>query len=98
MQGEDVRMRQRRDGFGFAIEARQPLRITRDGFRKNLDRDVSIESRIARAIDLSHPAGPKRAQDFVSSEAAAGRERHWRVSLAAVRPFDVTQAVRVAGD
>src|SRR5262245_28085846 len=53
---DDVRMRQRRDDFGFALEPRAAIRIVRESGWQYLDRDVAIESRVARAIDLAHPA------------------------------------------
>ena len=56
----------------------------RHGFRKNLDGDVPIEARIARAIDLAHSACPERVEDFVTAQAAAGGGCHEvGVSLAA---------------
>ena len=32
--------------------------------------------RVAGAIDLAHPAGAQRADDFVGTETAAGAQRH----------------------
>ena len=51
----DMGMGQRGDGARFAIEA---LARGRRHFRQDLDRYGSIEARVARAIDLAHPARP----------------------------------------
>ena len=37
-------------------------------------RDVAIQPRIARAIDLAHTPGPKGGKDFVRAKACAGVE------------------------
>ena len=50
-------MVQRRQRLRFARESRQAIRIAREEIRQDLDRDVAIELRIARAVDLAHPAG-----------------------------------------
>ena len=63
--GEDLR---------FALEAREAIGIVGEGLGQDLDRDVAIELRIARAIDLAHAAGPKGREDFVRAEASAWGE------------------------
>ena len=52
----DVRMRQLRDDTRFPAEAFTKLGIGGETFGENFDRDRSLESRIAGAIDVSHPA------------------------------------------
>ena len=81
MKRQDVGMRQRGDGLRFAIESREPLRIARDRLGQNLDGDVAIEARIARAIHLAHPTSAKRIEDFVAAEPAAGGQGHGALSL-----------------
>ena len=49
----DVRMVQRREGLGFALESRDALGISGEQLRQDLDRDVAIEPRVARTIDLA---------------------------------------------
>ena len=59
----DVRMIQRGEHLRFALEAREPLRINREGRRQDFDRDVAIQLRVARAIDFAHPADTEQAVD-----------------------------------
>ena len=49
----DVRMIQRREELGFALEPRQTFAIVRELFRKNFDRDVALELRVTRAVNLT---------------------------------------------
>ena len=56
----DIRMVQRGECLRFAGEASQPLGVRREQFGQDLDRDAAIELRVARAIDLAHPAGAER--------------------------------------
>jgi hypothetical protein len=55
--GEDVRMRERRDGHGLALEPRAGVGVGGEAWRKDLDGDVAIQLRVAGAIDLAHAAG-----------------------------------------
>ena len=43
---------------------------------EDLDRDVAVEPRVARPVDLAHSAGAERRQDLVGAEAGSGSERH----------------------
>jgi hypothetical protein len=65
VQGADVRMIQGGDGARLALEALAGRGIAADMRGEDLDRNHSIESRVARAIDLPHAAGPKGRYDFV---------------------------------
>ena len=65
--GEDLR---------FALEPRETIGIARECVRQDLQRDVAIELRVARAIDLAHAAGTERRDDFVEAESRADGERH----------------------
>ena len=56
-------MVQRRQRFRFALEAREPLGITRDEVGQSLEGDIAIESRIVRAIDLAHAARAERCEE-----------------------------------
>ena len=60
--------------FGFALEARQAIGIARERLGRILMRDVAIQLRVARAIDLAHPAFADRRGDFVDAETSADRE------------------------
>jgi hypothetical protein len=67
----DVRMVQRGDRLRLAIEPDQQLRIRREACRKDLDRDVTPQSRIARPVDLTHPSGTDWCENLVCSETSA---------------------------
>ena len=56
----------------LALKPREPLRIGGERLGQDLDRDVAIQLRVARAIDLAHAAGAERRQDLVRAEACAG--------------------------
>ena len=61
--------------------ASRSKRISRSGSfakdsRQDLERDVAIELRIARAVDLAHATGAERAADFIWSDPGAGAEAH----------------------
>ena len=59
-----------------AGEARQTIRIFRNRWQQDLDRDVAIQLRGAGAIDLAHPADAERRADLVGAEPSAGWEGH----------------------
>ena len=58
--GGDVRMVQRREHLRFAAEPREPIGIVGERVGQDLDRDVAIQLRVARAIDLAHAARAER--------------------------------------
>ena len=73
----DVRMIQRGEDLSLALEARQPIGIEREDRRGEPSvrrRDSSC--RVARAIDLAHPARPEHGEDFVRPELSAGGKAH----------------------
>ena len=67
-------MIQRGEDLRFALEAGEAIGIAGEGIRQNLERDVAIQLRIARAIHLAHAAGAKGREDFVRAEAGAWSE------------------------
>ena len=63
---EDVRMREPGDAHRLALEPRQRAGIRwRAAAGEDLDGDLAIEPRIARAVDLAHAAGAERGEDLV---------------------------------
>src|ERR1700676_1641755 len=68
----DIRMIERGDGFGFALEA---LRELGGG---NLDSYVAIQARIARAVDLAHAARADGRENLIGAQVVAGGEGHCR--------------------
>ena len=54
--------------------------------RQDLDRHVALELRVARAIDLAHPAGTERGDDGVGAEARSRGQRHGAAPSLLVAP------------
>ncbi len=48
-------MVERRQYRRFALKPAEALRIIGNGLGQHLDRDITIEARISRAIHLAHP-------------------------------------------
>ena len=48
-------------------------------------RDVAIDLRVVRAVDLAHPASAERSEDLVWAEASAGRDSTGHFLSAAVQ-------------
>jgi hypothetical protein len=67
---------QRREHLRFAPEARQALQIDRERIGQDLERDVAIELRVARAIDLPHSAAADRGEHVVRAKSGSGLQRH----------------------
>ena len=65
VQGADVRMRQLRDRARFAVEAFTELRVSPQGLGEDLDRDRAIQPRVARFLDLAHPARAEQRENLV---------------------------------
>ena len=51
------------------MEPGETLGVIGDQVWQDLDRDVAIQLRIARAVNLAHPAGPESGEDLVRAEA-----------------------------
>ena len=67
-------MVQRREHFGFALKASQPIVIGRDGRRQDLDGDLALQPRVGGPIDLAHAALAEQGSDFVDAETGAGSQ------------------------
>jgi hypothetical protein len=72
----DVRMLERGQDLRFALESREPFSVGREELGQDLQRDVAAETRIARAIHLTHAAGAKRAGDLIRTETRADDQCH----------------------
>ena len=64
----DVGMIERREYLRLALEAREPLRITRKGFGQSFDGNFAIQLSVAGEIHLTHPAGAQRRENLVRSD------------------------------
>ena len=75
---DDVRVRQARDRLRLAQRALPPLR-QRDAVARlhaqQLDRDLAIQLRVVRRVDLAHAAAPDHRQHDVAADARPARER-----------------------
>ena len=75
---DDVRVRQPRDRLRLAQRPLPPLG-QRDAVAgldpQELDRDLAIELRIVRRVDLAHPAAPDQPQHDVAADDRAASER-----------------------
>ena len=60
----------------LALESRESIGIGGHGVWHHLDRNVTTELRIARAIHLPHSTGAEHGHDFVRAETATGGESH----------------------
>jgi hypothetical protein len=73
-----VRVVQRRERARLSLESRQSFWICRICLRQHLDRDITTEPRIMRAIDLTHSAGAEGRHDLVRAEARSDGQSHVR--------------------
>ena len=83
MDVRDVRVIQRRQRLRFARKPGQAIGIAGKGVRKDLQRDVAIQFRVARAIDFAHATRADRRGDFIDAETGAGGKCHVEVSICA---------------
>jgi hypothetical protein len=49
----------------FPLEAREAIGIARERVRDDFQRDVAVESGVARAVDLAHATGAEHACHFI---------------------------------
>src|SRR6266545_801842 len=72
----DVRVIERREQARLAFESCGSCRIAGEVIRKYLDRHIARKLYVARLVDLTHPPGAERREDFVRAETSARRKRH----------------------
>ena len=68
----DVRVVQRCEDVRLARESREPVGVLRECLGQDLEGDLALEARVARAPDLAHASGPERGENLESPEARAG--------------------------
>ena len=74
--GDEVRVVQRRSRARLFLEALDPLGVRSDRRGQHLEGDVASEPCVTGAIDLAHPAGSESGDDLERSQARARRKRH----------------------
>ena len=74
----DVRVIQRRQDLGFALEAREPIAIGRQRVWQHLDRHLPLERRVFSSIDLAHSPFAQLGEDAIAPEIPAD---HWRAAF-----------------
>ena len=64
-------MVERGEDFGFALKARKPILVPRDGRRQNLEGDLSLQLRVRGAKQLAHTSFADLGGNFVDAEMRA---------------------------
>ena len=72
----DVRVVERREDLRFALEAREAIGIGGERVGQDLERDVAIQLRVARAIHLAHAAGAEQRNHFIGTDTSAVGKGH----------------------
>src|SRR5262249_61369694 len=72
----NIRMIQRREQFCFALESGETIGVRVKLFRQRFDGDASIESSIARSIDLPHASLAEQGNDFMGTELSTNGQGH----------------------
>ncbi len=67
----DVRMIQRGEHPRLPLEAREPLGVARERVRQELDRDIALELRVARAVHLTHAARTEQGLHLIHTKPLA---------------------------
>ena len=76
--GANVRVIERGEHLGLALEARQPIRVGGERLG-HLERHVPVELRVSGSAHLPHSAFADLGGDLIYAEAGAGSEGHGRV-------------------
>ena len=74
--GADVRVIERGEDARLSLEAREAIRVGGECQRQDLDRHVASKPRVARAVDLAHPANTELGANLIRAEASAWGEGH----------------------
>ena len=69
-------MIQRREKLRFPLEPPKALVVLRERFGQHLNRDLTVELRITRAVDLTHSARSDGSDDLVVGELRSYFEAH----------------------
>src|SRR5437667_5674831 len=78
--GQDVRVRERRNRLRLLFEPVQRFRIVRGSLGHDLDRYLAPEPRVARPVNFAHSSRAERRNDLIRSEVIARTQ-----NIAAIR-------------
>jgi len=70
--GGNIRMIERGEDLRFTSESRKAIRIVRNGWQQDFDRDAATQLRVGGAIHLAHSACADSAGDFEVTDAGSG--------------------------
>ncbi len=70
--GDDIRMVERRGRAGFLLEAPQPFRVVGELRSKYFYDDIAVELVIFGFVNLAQTSGPDGRQDFVEAQTSSG--------------------------
>lgn len=62
----------------FALEAPETFTVPRELFRKDFDRDLTLELDVARPVNFTHAARANGLEDFVVAELRSRGQGHRR--------------------
>jgi hypothetical protein len=64
--------------FGFALGSDDTARVRVVGnfWQEHLERNIAIQLRVVRTVDLGHPSCSQERQDFVAAEPSAWSKGH----------------------
>ena len=74
----DVRMVERGEELGLALEPAETIGVAREFAGQHFQRDVALQLRVARTVDLAHAAGAEQLDDFVRCDPRTGFKWHGR--------------------
>src|SRR4029453_717370 len=75
MEGDDVRMTERRDGLRLATETLETIRVGGELGRQNLEGDAAIQACVFGGVHLAHAAGPQPFEDPIVQQRAPKHAR-----------------------
>src|SRR5207253_7058471 len=83
--GDDVRMIERRGGLGFLDKAAHAIFVLCELGGQEFECDFTVEPVVFGEVNFAHPARAQRSNDFVSTKLCASAERHFLTSAVQLR-------------
>jgi hypothetical protein len=72
---DDIRMVERRGDASLLEKSPHALMVVRTGMSEHLQRDIAVQPKIGRAIDVTHPTARQQADDAIGPDEGVGAER-----------------------